>query len=214
MATKKVFSITAYLIIVNFLVFTLALILLIFRINFAYYLGITPSEVMQGKNLWTIFTNMFMHASPSHLFVNMLSLFFLGSFLERILGRKRFLIFYLISGVFAGLFFVITAWVFQAELNVAAVGASGAIFGIAGALAILTPKLPVYIMFIPIPIPMWIASILILGLMWLFSAMANLPIGNTAHLGGLIAGMIYGTYLRKKYSRKVSLLNKYLMRGY
>ena len=58
---------------------------------------------------------------------------------------------------------------------------------------------------------MWLASILILVIMWLFSLVAGLPIGNTAHLGGLIFGTVYGAYLRIKYKRKVYLLNKFLM---
>ena len=75
----------------------------------------------------------------------------------------------------------------------------------------VTPKLPVYILFIPIPVPMWLASILILVIMWLFSAVAGLPIGNTAHLGGLIFGVAYGSYLKMRYKRRIYLLNRFLM---
>ena len=90
------------------------------------------------------------------------------------------------------------------------VGASGAIFGIAGVLAVLTPKLPVYIMFIPIAMPMWFAVIVILSLLWLISLIAQIPIGNTAHLGGLLAGISYGIYLRTRYKKRVYMLNRFL----
>lgn len=211
MIKKRGASATLVLIIINVVVFMIMLVLMAINQNIMQYVGIMPSKILAGQNTWTVITNIFMHASPTHLFMNMLSLMFLGGFLERILGRRRFIVFYILSGIFASLFFVFMALVFRSELNSLAVGASGAIFGIAGLLAVLTPRLPVYILFIPIAVPMWFASILILAIMWLFSVVGGLPIGNTAHLGGLIAGVIYGFYLRNKYKRKVRLLNKYLM---
>ncbi len=209
---KKGMSVTFKLLILDFLFFIVMLPVIFKNPNAANYVALIPSQIIAGKQLWTLITNMFMHADVGHLLMNMLSLVFLGSFLERIIGKKRFLIFYLSAGIFAGLFFVLFAALFNKDLNVGAVGASGAIFGIAGMLAVLTPKLPVYIMFIPIAMPMWLAVILILSLLWLISLVSGLPIGNTAHLGGLIAGLLYGFYLRKKYRRKVYLLNRFLAR--
>lgn len=208
---KKGMSVTLALIMTSFILFILVLVLAAFGVNLIYYIGIMPASILSGQNLWTIITNIFMHASLSHLFMNMMSLLFLGSFLERILGRKKFFIFYITAGIFAGLFFVFISAIFNIELNTIAVGASGAIFGIAGLLAVVTPKLPVYILFIPIPVPMWLASILILVIMWLFSVFAGLPIGNTAHLGGLIFGVAYGSYLRIRHKRRIYLLNRFLM---
>jgi membrane associated rhomboid family serine protease len=147
--------------------------------------------------------------------MNMMSLMFLGSFLERIIGGKRFILFYFASGIFAGLFFVLSALMFKMDLNTAAVGASGAIFGIAGVLAVLVPKLPVYIMFIPIAAPMWLAVIILLLGLWILSLVAGAQIGNTAHLGGLIAGLAYGFYLRQRHKRKVLMINRFLLhRGF
>jgi len=150
---------------------------------------------------------MFVHAGFFHLFVNMISLFFLGSFLERLIGKKRFIFIYFASGILASLFFI--AFSLLSDSKVPAVGASGAIFGLGGVLAILTPRLPVYIMFIPVPMPLWLGIVIMLVLLWIVSALHNLPIGNTAHLGGLIAGLLYGLYLRKKYKRKVAILDRY-----
>ena len=73
----------------------------------------------------------------------------------------------------------------------------------------LTPNLPVYIMFIPIPIKIKYAAPGMLIVLWLISVAGNIPIGNTAHLGGLIAGLVYGIYLRSRYKNKVREINKY-----
>ncbi len=202
-------SATLILIIINAIIFLVAYPLSLANENFLNYIAIQPSAILQGQYLWTIITSMFMHAGIFHIFVNMLSLMFLGSFTERIIGKKRFILFYLISGIIASLAFVFLALIFTQDLNAMAVGASGAIFAIAGLLAVLTPKVKVYIMFIPIPMPLWIAVILMLTVLWIISITAGIPIGNTAHLGGLLAGVAYGFYLRKKHARKVKLLDRY-----
>ena len=171
-------------------------------------LALTPSYILHGEKLWTIFTSMFAHAGIFHLFVNMLSLFFLGSFLERLIGKKRFATAYLATGIVASLFFVAFAALFHQDLTMPAVGASGAIFGLGGILAILTPRIPVYIMFIPIAMPLWLGIIVMLAAMWVISALAGVPVGNTAHLGGFISGLAYGFYLRMKYRRKMRVLDR------
>ena len=74
---------------------------------------------------------------------------------------------------------------------------------------ILTPNLPVYIMFIPIPIKMKYAAPGMLILLWLISIAGDISIGNTAHLGGFLAGLVYGIYLRSKYKNKTKYLSKY-----
>ena len=95
------------------------------------------------------------------------------------------------------------------QTNIPAVGASGAIFGLAGMLAVLTPNLPVYIMFIPISMPMWFGTILIMFGLWAISASFNLPIGNAAHLGGLLVGVLYGLYLVNKNKHKAALIREH-----
>ncbi|MBR9701916.1 rhomboid family intramembrane serine protease [Candidatus Pacearchaeota archaeon] len=205
-------SVNSNIILINVIVFFVFIVLLILnRENpgVVYdYLAIKPSNILQGKYLWTFLTSMFMHGGFFHLFVNMLSLFFVGSLVERILGAKRFLYFYLISGLFASLFFVLWSFAFSTGLDTFAVGASGALFGLVGLLMLLTPNLPVYVMFIPIPIKMKYAAPGILFILWLISVTGNVPIGNTAHLGGLIAGLIYGIYIRNKFPNKIRNLQK------
>ncbi|MEM4703299.1 MAG: rhomboid family intramembrane serine protease [Candidatus Pacearchaeota archaeon] len=206
-------SLTVWIIIINTIIFFLVLVLQAsFGSEFLYKIAVQPAAILNGKNLWTLATNMFVHASSIHLFVNMLSLYFIGTFLERLIGKKRFILIYLLSGILASLFFVFLAS--QSQLEIPAVGASGAIFGIAGVLALITPRVPVYIFFIPIAIPLWIGVVVALAIMWLASLAAGLPIGNTAHLGGLVAGLIYGYYLRKRHAKKVALLDRMFKRMY
>jgi len=202
-----VFSVNTTLISINII----CLILFTILINyFGYdYIAIKPSNILNGDYLWTFLTSMFMHGSLFHIFANMLSLLFIGSLVEKILGAKRYLSFYLISGLFAGLFFVLSSLVFTADFNTYAVGASGALFGLIGLLMLLTPNLPVYIMFIPIPVKMKYAAPGILVVLWLISIAGDVPIGNTAHLGGLIAGLFYGVYLRGKYKNKVKSISRH-----
>ena len=211
------FSINFILIILNVLCFVAFTILLYFNSNFLDSIALKPSNIVQGKYLWTFLTSMFMHGGLFHLFANMLSLFFVGGLIERILGRKRFFNFYILAGLFAGLFFVLISWIFyltgvdffSSDFSTYAVGASGALFGLVGLLMILTPNLPVYIMFIPIPIKMKYAAPGMLILLWLISVAGDISIGNTAHLGGFLAGLVYGFYLKSRYKNKTRYLGKY-----
>jgi len=202
-------SINTLLILINLLAFVIFTFLIYFGVLSLDSVAIRPSNILQGKYLWTFLTSMFMHGGFFHIFANMFSLFFIGSLVEKILGSRRYFSLYLISGLLAGLLFVLVSLVYQNDLNTYAVGASGALFGLVGFLMIITPNLPVYVMFIPIPIKMKYAAPGILIVLWLISAAGNIPIGNTAHLGGLISGAVYGIYLRHSYKNKTRYISKY-----
>ncbi|HUW43932.1 MAG TPA: rhomboid family intramembrane serine protease [Bacillota bacterium] len=202
------FSLTLILVLINVIAFLFFTILIGLNIPLDY-IAIKPSNIVQGKFLWTFVTSMFMHGSFFHIFANMFSLFFIGSLIEKILGKKRYFYFYMLSGLLAGVFFVFLSLFFPADFNTFAVGASGALFGLVGLLVLLTPNLPVFVMFIPIPIKMKYAGPGILVILWLISFVGGLPIGNTAHFGGLITGIIYGLYLKKKYKKKTRYIKKY-----
>ena len=209
-------SVTFILIIVNVAVFFLFYLYLAFSgisdvagLESVYnYVALKPSNIFQGMYLWTFLTSMFMHGGFFHIFANMFSLLFIGTFIERILGKKRYFWFYMISGLAAGAFFVLLSLVFPSDFNAFAVGASGALFGVAGLMVILTPNLPLYVMFIPIPIKAKYAIPGLLVVLWLVSIAGDIPIGNTAHFGGLLAGIVYGIYLRKKYKRKTVMISR------
>lgn len=203
-------SITTILILIN--VFVFFVLLVIFGNNLFVQDGFVSRNIVlslqnvKELRLWTFITSMFMHGSLIHIFANMISLLFLGSFVERLIGKKRFFYFYMISGLFAGILFILTELLFPSGLG--AVGASGAIFGVAGLMMVLTPNLPLYVMFIPIPIKAKYAVPGLLVVLWLLSITAGINIGNTAHLGGLLVGLAYGFYLRNKYKRKTRYISR------
>ena len=201
-------SLNTIFILLNVSAFILFTVLLSANILSIDSIAIKPSNILEGKYIWTFLTSMFMHAGFFHLLVNMLSLFFVGSLIEKIIGRKRYFWFYILSGIFAGAFFVLMSLVFTADLGAYAVGASGALFGLIGLLMLLTPNLPVYVMFIPIPIKMKYAAPGMLIILWIISIAGNVSIGNTAHLGGLIVGLIYGLFLMLKYKNKTAYIRK------
>ena len=175
------------------------------------FIALTPATVLAGQYLWTFVTSMFMHAGLSHLFMNMISLMFIGNFVEKLIGGKRFLWLYFGGGLFAGLLFVLVALASGMDMNVYAVGASGAIFALGGLLAVLTPRLPVLVFFI-IPMPMWAAMGFLMFGLWALSFGLGLPIGNIAHLGGLIVGLGYGFYLKRRFPRKTQMISRYFAR--
>ncbi len=207
---KRLFNINInlLLIIINIVSFILFSVLIYFNNNFLDYIALKPSNIVNKLYLWTFITSMFMHGGLFHLLANMLSLMFIGNFVEKLLGKKRFLYLYLLSGIFAGIFFVLISLLLPSDFNTYAVGASGALFGLVGLLMLITPDLPVYMMFIPIPIKMKFAAPAMLILLWLISFFGNVPIGNTAHLGGFIIGLIYGFYLKRKYRNKTKYISK------
>jgi len=202
------FSLNLQILIFNVLFFVIFGILIWAKIIPIDFIALNPSYIFEGKYLWTFLTSIFMHAGIFHLIANMLSLIFVGSLIEKLLGKKRYFYFYLISGIFAGLLFVLSALIFKSDLNTYAVGASGALFGLIGLLIFLTPNLPVYLFFIPLPIKMKYAAPAMLILLLLISILWNLPVGNFAHLGGLIIGLVYGFYLKRKYPNKIKYLSK------
>ena len=201
-------SLNTLLILINVVAFIVFTALISAGILSLDAIAIKPFNIFEGKYLWTFLTSMFMHAGFVHLLVNMLSMFFVGSLVEKIIGRKRYFWLYILSGLFAALFFVFFALIFPSDMNAYAVGASGALFGLIGLLVLLTPNLPVYVMFIPIPIKMKYAAPGMLIVLGLFSLAGNIGIGNTAHLGGLVAGLLYGLYLRNKYKNKTRLIRE------
>ncbi|MFH1326822.1 MAG: rhomboid family intramembrane serine protease [archaeon] len=213
-------SVTMWLILVNVLFFFIVMIFYVFNENFIDYIALNPSLILEGKYLWTFVTSMFMHGGFFHLLVNMFVLSSLGSFCEKIIGRKRFFWFYIISGLIAGLMFVVLAGFFGGtplsakifgSATIPAVGASGAIFAIAGLFVILTPKLKFTIIFFPFfSLPAYIMIPVVLFVTWIVSSSAGLPVGNTAHFGGFLAGVVYGLYLRNKYPKKVKRLSQYV----
>ncbi len=154
------------------------------RPEFVRYLAL--NRVFFISQPWTIITSMFVHNGIFHIFFNMFTLYFFGNFLIRLLGEKIFLFIYFIGGITGGILFLLMSSQFTW-----AVGASGAVFAVVGAIVVLRPKIKVYIFPIPAPIPLWMA---VIG----FVLLSFLPsIAWQAHLGGLVFGLGVG-YLFKR----------------
>ena len=172
------------LVIINFLVFIATMIVG----ELVFLLGLQRASFLSRP--WTILTSMFVHGGFLHIFANMLTLYFFGSYLSRLVGNTKFLIVYFAGGILGGILFMLLASPFSV-----AIGASGAVFALAGALVLMRPKLPVIIFPIPAPIPLWVA---VIGGFLILSFLPNSNIAWQAHLGGLVLGLIAGYIFRKK----------------
>lgn len=152
-----------------------------------YYLTLNQDYVMARP--WTLITSMFVHFTFDHLFLNMLFLFFFGMNLERLVGEKKFLEIYIISGIVAGAAQMLMTDGFS-------FGASGALYGVLGCLAIIAPQIRVYLFFI---IPLSIrAAVLLFALIEYMSLTSMDGIGHMAHLAGILAGLAYGQSMMKQ----------------
>ncbi|MEM2634647.1 MAG: rhomboid family intramembrane serine protease [Nitrososphaerales archaeon] len=142
------------------------------------------------KAPWIFITSIFLHADFSHLFFNMFALLIFGSYLERMIGGRAFIMIFITSGILGNFGYMITA----TKPWIPAVGASGAIYGIIGALAILAPFLIIFIYGI-LPIPIIVAAFLwaFLDFLGLF---APTNIAHGAHLMGLFVGIVSGLIIK------------------
>jgi membrane associated rhomboid family serine protease len=158
-------------------------------------LGFQPASFLAMP--WTIVTNLFIHGSIWHIFANMITLYFFGSFLCRLVGVKRFLLVYFAGGIAGNIFFLLIALYTPLALSSSiAIGASGAVFALGGALAVMMPRLRVFVFPIPAPLPLWVAVIGGFIVLTIFSSLLN--IAWQAHLGGLVFGLIAGYIFRRR----------------
>jgi len=171
------------LIVVNLLLYVVRVI----NPEFAVQLGLYPPEFWDRP--WTLITCMFIHANVWHIIANMITLYFFGSYLNRLLGTLKFLVVYFAGGILGSLVFLLL----PPSAPSIAVGASGAIFALGGVLAVMRPKLRVIIFPIPVPLPLWIA---IIGIFAVFSFLPN--VAWQAHSGGLALGLVAGYILRRR----------------
>ena len=160
---------------------------------------------------WQLITHMFMHGSFGHIFGNMLALWMFGAILENIWGPKQFLLFYFLCGLGAAFLHLVimsyelmhaTEMYFQSRVDIATLGASGAVFGILIAFVYLFPNTYIYIYFF---LPMkakW------LGIIYfsfeLYTALQNAPgdgVARWAHVGGAVIGFVL-VFIWKKNNRR------------
>ncbi len=228
--------VTKHLIIINAIMWV-ATMLLGSRevVDLTDYLGLHFWKAREF-HLYQFVTYMFMHDSSSfsngfmHIFFNMFALYMFGTLLEKVMGMKRFILFYVVCGIGAGVVqelvwhltwngiladinnvstSVIDEAIKSGEIddyflnqfysNLVTVGASGAVFGILLGFAMLFPNIPLYIMFIPVPVKAkW--AVLGYALIELFFGVSGVMgnVAHFAHLGGMLFGFILLYYWKKK----------------
>jgi len=167
---------------------------LIFLLSYFYssvinqLFGLVPLAVWSQFAIWQPVTYMFLHGSFFHILFNMFVLWMFGSDLERTWGSRQFLQYYLICGIGAGLFNVL----FQPHSMVPIIGASGAIYGLLVAFALMYPNRLVYLYFLfPVKVKY---MVIVLVAIEFFSSMLGSPqsgVAHLAHLGGAVIGFIY-----------------------
>lgn len=154
--------------------------------------ALVPEAVAQGQ-WWRLFSSMFLHSGAPHIALNMLSLYFLGSFVEQAFGRSRFFALYMLSGLAGGI-----AYLYFGEFSQPAVGASGAIFGLLGGVLGFSLRRGTFSWQNPL-----IRQLLILTAINLYLGFSIPNISNTAHIGGLVGGAVFGWLIATNvYSQK------------
>ena len=143
------------------------------------------------SELWRFVTAIFLHGGFPHLLYNLFALALFGSILEKYIGSKKFLLVFFVTGILANL---ISINYYDASL-----GASGAIFGIIGALVLIRPMLVVWAF--GLPMPMFLA-----GALWAVGDVIGIfvpsNVANVAHLSGMFFGLVFGLIYRERVSTK------------
>lgn len=155
-----------------------------------YHLGyLSPDLVMRDGEYRRLLTACFLHADFSHIFSNMLLLGYIGIIIERNLGNIRFALLYLFTGVFGNIVTVIIETLRGEDWT--SIGASGAVFGIIGAMLVLVIKLPKEKRY-GSSFPQRLGLMIIFSL---YTGMRSTGTNNIAHVAGLIAGMLITSIL-------------------
>ena len=146
---------------------------------------------------WQLLTYGFLHAGPAHLFFNMLALYMFGGDIERLLGARRFLVYYLLCVIGAA----VTQVIVMGNIDrppVPTVGASGGVFGLLLAFGMAFPQRRIILLFPPIPMPAWLFVIVYAGIeLYLGVTGTQAGVAHFAHLGGMLGGFIMLQYWRR-----------------
>lgn len=212
---RNIPTVTRYLLIANFVIFLLAGIMQRYGVDLNTLCGLHYYSA-STFHWWQPITYMFLHANFSHIFFNMFAVWMFAPMIEQEWGARRFAIYYLVCGLGAA-FIQEVVWALMlsnmsATYGAAAlsqyaylmttIGASGAVFGILFAFGWLYPEVPMYIIFIPIPIRAR-TFVIIYALIELFAGLGSVAgfsmdnVAHFAHLGGMLFGWLLILYWRK-----------------
>jgi len=164
-----------------------------------FYLGLTPGVIIQEGYVWQFFSYMFLHGGFFHIFLNMYALLIFGIPIEQTWGSKKFVIYYIFTGVGAGItIFVVNLFLSSTAYAIPTIGASGAVFGLLLAFGLLFPEAELLIFFfLPIKAKYLVILYGALELYSLYTSGGEGSISHSGHLGGLLFGIIYFVAMRK-----------------
>lgn len=213
-------TVTKNLIIINVLLFLGGIVANGYGVDLSNYLGL-HFFLADDFNLAQLFTYMFMHAGFQHIFFNMFAVWMFGRVLEQVWGPKRFLFYYIVCGIGAGLVQEAVQFIhYHMELsaydsvNIGAavipmgqylnmlntVGASGAVYAILLAFGMLFPNQSLFIFPLPFPIKAkyFVMGYALIELVMGITNSASDNVAHFAHLGGMLFGFILIMYWKKK----------------
>jgi membrane associated rhomboid family serine protease len=162
----------------------------VFNYPFEWF-ALQPDLVIHKFYVWQLVTYLFLHGGWFHIIFNMFALWMFGSDLESLWGGKKFLFYYFLTGVGAGILDVTLNALFRPGMPSATIGCSGAVYGLLLAYGMLFPERLIYLyMIIPIKAK-WFA--LIMGVIEFVSSFGGPGSGvsHFAHLGGMLFGYLY-----------------------
>jgi len=177
---------TLMLIMVNVFVFFLTTV----NRNIVIYLAMVPGLVIEEGFVWQFFTYMFAHANFSHILFNMIGLFFFGTQIERRMGSREFLFFYLLTGTIAGIFSFFV-YLFTGGYTVILLGASGAVFAVLFAFAVFFPHARIFVFgILPVRAPVLVVAYTAIEV---FSQISQVQTGvaHLTHLAGFALAYLY-----------------------
>ena len=157
---------------------------------FHYYGAMNPVLVEQYHMYWQFVTYMFVHQSLQHVFFNMLALLVFGMGLEKAIGSREFLLFYMITGALSG-FFSFLVYRFTGQYTVFLLGASGAVYAVLFAYAVFFPRSVIFIWgLVPVPAPVLVFIYALIELGSQFFG-GNSSVAHITHLFGFFAAWLY-----------------------
>ncbi len=136
---------------------------------------------------YRIFTSSFLHVDPMHLLFNMITLFFFGPDVERVLGQLGFLVVYFGAILFSG---ILSYYLNRNNSVYTSVGASDATSGIVFSFVVIAPFVKLVIFPIPVPMPAWVFGIVFVLISSVLMNRQDRVISHEGHLGGAIAGLL------------------------
>ena len=179
-----------FLVLINFCIFGIRFVYPNLAEYVHYYGAMNPMLVEQYHMYWQFLTYMFVHQDIHHVFFNMLALLVFGMGLERAIGSREFMLFYIVCGVLSG-FFSFLVYRFTGQYQVFLLGASGAVYAVLFAYAVFFPRSVIFIWgIIPVPAPLlvFIYALIELGSQF-FGNGSN--VAHITHLFGFLAAWLY-----------------------